>query len=49
MHSIPVFYTHKLVANTDSYSPSAGKPAIAVESWQALGIPIDILEPTVRV
>ena len=46
MHSIPVFYTHKLVANTDCYSPSAGKPALAIESWQALGIPINVLEPT---
>jgi acetoin utilization deacetylase AcuC-like enzyme len=45
LKSIPVFYNSKLVANSNSYSPSAGKPVLAVESWQALGIPIDILEP----
>ena len=46
MKSIPVFYSAKVVSTNYSYSPSAGKPALAVESWQALGIPIDILEPT---
>ncbi|MBC7787170.1 MAG: hypothetical protein H7Z18_06935 [Methylophilaceae bacterium] len=46
MQSIPVFHSSKVVSKNYSYSPSAGKPALAVESWQALGIPIDILEPT---
>lgn len=46
MKSIPVFYSPKLVAKTNSYSPSAGKPILVVESWQALGISIDIIKPT---
>ncbi|NOS75518.1 MAG: histone deacetylase [Methyloglobulus sp.] len=46
MNSIPVFYSPKLVANAHSYSPSSGKPALVIESWQTLGIPIDIREPT---
>ena len=46
MNSIPVFYSPKLVAINYSASPSAGKPELAVKSWQALGIPIDIREPT---
>ena len=46
MQSIPVFYSPKLVAINYSASPSAGKPELAVKSWQALGIPIDIREPT---
>ena len=45
MKSIPVFYSSKVVSKNYSYSPSAGKPALAVESWQAIGIPITILEP----
>ena len=45
MQSIPVFYSPKLVAINYSASPSAGKPELAVKSWQALGIPIDIREP----
>ena len=45
MNSIPVFYSPKLVAINYSASPSAGKPELAVKSWQALGIPLDIREP----
>ena len=45
MRSIPVFYSPKLVAINYSVSPSAGKPELAVKSWQALGIPLDIREP----
>ena len=45
MKSIPVFYSQKLVAINYSASPSAGKPELAVKSWQALGIPLDIREP----
>ena len=46
MKSIPVFYSSKVVSKNYSYSPSAGKPALAIESWQALDIPITILDPT---
>ena len=45
MKSIPVFYSPKLVANAYSYSPSAGKPTLAVESWKELGISMGIHEP----
>jgi len=43
--SIPVFYSPKQVAVTSSESPSAGKPAAVVASWQELGLPIRIAEP----
>jgi len=46
MKTIPVFYTPKQVADAQSYSPSAGKPRLVVESWRELGIPIEIIEPT---
>ncbi|MDD2721876.1 MAG: hypothetical protein PHH47_11275 [Gallionella sp.] len=42
---IPVYYTPKMVANFNSYSPSAGKPARVVGAWQRLGFPIEIFEP----
>lgn len=40
-----VFFSGRMVANSDSYSPSAGKPAQAVASWLANGFDIDIVEP----
>ena len=43
MKSIPVFYTPKMVADSESYSPSAAKPAKVVESWKKF--PIEIHEP----
>jgi acetoin utilization deacetylase AcuC-like enzyme len=43
--AIPVFYTPKQVAVTTSMSPSAGKPASVVASWQERGLPIRIVEP----
>ena len=42
---VPTFYTLKMVANFNSSSPSAGKPAKVVSSWQKLGLPIEIIEP----
>lgn len=50
MKAIPVFYDPRQVANAASYSPSAAKPAAVVESWQALGVPLDIrtFEPVTR-
>ena len=44
MKQIPVFYDPRMVTNSRSYSPSSGKPAAVVESWKALGIPIEIAE-----
>lgn len=43
-NAIPVFYTSKMVADSQSASPSAAKPAKVVESWQRQ-FPIDIHEP----
>lgn len=42
---VPTFYTSKMEANFNSFSPSAGKPAKAVSSWQKLGLPIEVIEP----
>ena len=42
---IPVFYSPAMVANSESFSPSAGKPALAVESWQFLGLPLEFHAP----
>ncbi|MCC7182360.1 MAG: hypothetical protein IT509_02170 [Rhodocyclaceae bacterium] len=33
--AIPVFYDERMVADAQSYSPSAGKPRDVVESWKA--------------
>ena len=45
LQSIPVFYTRLMVADADSFSPSASKPTAVVESWRKLGIPLDIIAP----
>ena len=41
---IPVFYT-PMVAETDSFSPSAAKPKAAVASWLKLGIALSVIAP----
>jgi acetoin utilization deacetylase AcuC-like enzyme len=43
--ALPVFYTPRMVADSGSFSPSASKPAQVVESWRALGIPLEVLLP----
>lgn len=40
-----VFYTPKMVAAQSSFSPSPAKPALVVESWKKLGLPLEIVEP----
>ncbi len=45
LNRIPVFYTPLMVADADSFSPSASKPAAVVESWRKLDIPLDIIAP----
>ncbi len=42
---IPVFYTPKMVADSESFSPSAAKPKQVVASWQR-SFPVTIVEPT---
>jgi acetoin utilization deacetylase AcuC-like enzyme len=40
--AIPVFFDPRMVADAESYSPSAAKPARVVESWQKIGLPIEL-------
>lgn len=42
--NIPVFYSHKMVAPSETASPSAAKPAEVVASWQRQ-FPVEIIEP----
>lgn len=42
MNAISVFYRPEMNADAGSFSPSAGKPRLAVESWQRLGLPLDV-------
>lgn len=42
---IPVFYTDAMVADSESFSPSAQKPARVVKAWQALGVALEIIAP----
>lgn len=43
--AIKVFYTPRMVADSHCMSPSAAKPAPVVESWQRLGVPLEIVAP----
>lgn len=43
---LSIHYTPKMVADANSYSPSAGKPAQVMDSWADLGMPLDIVAPT---
>lgn len=45
MRDLPVFFSKKMLAQTNSISPSAIKPLYVMESWQKLGIPLRIIEP----
>lgn len=42
---LKVFYTPKMVAIFENYSPSPAKPIKVVGSWKKLGIPFEIVEP----
>ncbi len=39
--AIPVFYDERMVANAQSYSPSAGKPREVVDSWRRMRAPLE--------
>ena len=45
MDKIPVFYTPKMVADSECMSPSAAKPVKVVDSWLSK-FPIEVIEPT---
>jgi acetoin utilization deacetylase AcuC-like enzyme len=40
LHSIPVFYSEHMLAESGSFSPSAGKPRHVLAAWQKAGLPI---------
>jgi acetoin utilization deacetylase AcuC-like enzyme len=42
---IPVFYSDPMVADSESYSPSAAKPAQVMAEWKRLAYPIEVFEP----
>lgn len=42
LHSIPVFYSEHLLAESGSFSPSAGKPRHVVSAWKHAGLPITV-------
>lgn len=43
--NIQVFYSPRMVADSGSYSPSAGKPVQVVESWRSLGMAMHVTAP----
>jgi acetoin utilization deacetylase AcuC-like enzyme len=43
--ALQIFYCDRMVAQTQSFSPSAAKPAKVVASWQRLGVPLELHEP----
>jgi acetoin utilization deacetylase AcuC-like enzyme len=45
LDTIPVFYTPRMVADSESFSPSAAKPAAVAASWRRLGVPLSFHEP----
>lgn len=45
MNPIPVFFTPSMVADSSSFSPSAGKPKQVMASWMKLNIPLTVYEP----
>lgn len=42
---MPVFYTPALVADAESFSPSASKPALVVAAWQAARLALEVRAP----
>jgi acetoin utilization deacetylase AcuC-like enzyme len=45
MKALPVFFSPLMVAPSQSYSPSAEKPAAVLASWQRLGVPLELFPP----
>lgn len=42
MDKVPVYYRPEMVADVESFSPSAGKPRLVVEDWFERGLPIEV-------
>jgi acetoin utilization deacetylase AcuC-like enzyme len=45
LDALPVFYSERMVADIESFSPSAGKPRGVVQSWCALELLLRIAPP----
>jgi acetoin utilization deacetylase AcuC-like enzyme len=45
LNAIPVFYSEKMVADSESYSPSAAKPKAVVAAWQDMNVQLTLQEP----
>jgi acetoin utilization deacetylase AcuC-like enzyme len=45
-HPMKTFYAEQMIADSGCFSPSAGKPREVLASWRALGLPLDVVEPT---
>ena len=45
LEAIPIFYSERMAADIESFSPSAGKPRDVVLSWRAPGLPLRIVPP----
>ena len=43
--SLPVFFSPRMVAPSESFSPSSAKPLEVLESWKRRGLPVDIRMP----
>ena len=46
MQEIPVFYDERQVATLESFSPSAGKPSLLIQSWVDQALPITLMPVT---
>ena len=46
LKTLPVFFCEDMLSDPSSFSPSACKPKLALESWRQLGIPLDLQVPT---
>jgi hypothetical protein len=42
LDTIPVFYSEHMLAETGSFSPSAGKPPHVLDAWHKAGLPIAV-------
>lgn len=42
MHAIPVYYSEEMLADSDSFSPSARKPKAVVDAWNLAGLSIEL-------
>ena len=42
-----VYFTPKMIANAESFSPSASKPGQVLADWQAAGLKIEVMNPQI--